>query len=216
MSICQPIRALCLLVALANLSLAAAQDALAGRITMALGEVSVLDAAGNTRPVDRLSEIHVGDQLVTGADGIVQMRMADAAIILLRCESRLSIVSYRFQGDSGDRADLLLHAGGLRTITGAIGAGQYRLRTALAELITDATGGDVGLTLVSPSSQAVAVYDGAFRLESPGGELAMGVRADVDFATLESGQAPRGQGVQPAALANPCGGNNGIILQQGV
>jgi hypothetical protein len=55
-----------------------------GRIVQAKGAVRAVSAQGDSRQLLRRSEIFAQDAIVTGADGFVQIRMVDSAIIALK------------------------------------------------------------------------------------------------------------------------------------
>jgi len=110
------VRALIVLVALLP-ALAWAQAA--GRVLMAVGEVSVQRGAA-TIPLALNSIIFPGDTIRLGADSNAQIRFSDESIVGLRAGSVFRVDEYQFSQGSGKGLFSLL-AGGMRTVTGQIG-----------------------------------------------------------------------------------------------
>jgi hypothetical protein len=91
-----------------------------GKVLRASGAVQAQGADGRPRVLVHDTEIERGDTLVTGADGTVQVRFTDDALLIVRANSRLRIDDYKAEG--GDlRSTLSLVAGGIRALTGRIG-----------------------------------------------------------------------------------------------
>jgi hypothetical protein len=111
----------------------------AGSFIVVTGEVKVLGADGSARVAQRGGAFHQGESIVTGANGLAQLRMTDGSALSLRAGSQLRLDRYRFQGaddpDPGFLASLV--KGGFRTITGLIGRikrDNYRVATPSATL----------------------------------------------------------------------------------
>src|SRR5262245_32174130 len=66
----------CLLAGTAS----AQQDQAAGRFLSVTGDVRVVGQNGATRPAQRTAEIREGESIVTGANGLGQVRMADGTL----------------------------------------------------------------------------------------------------------------------------------------
>lgn len=110
----------------------------AGHVTFVSGEATVVrdDRQHALAAKDAVLE---SDRLETGADGYVHLRMVDGAVLSLRSDSALSIEHYRYTPDapSDSRANLTLHYGVARSISGEIGARsreQFRLDTPVAAI----------------------------------------------------------------------------------
>lgn len=111
---------------------------LAGNVTFVSGEATVLrnHQEHTLTPSDEVQE---GDRLETGTDSHVHLRMIDGAILSLRSDSALSIEHYRYapSAPGESRANLTLHRGVVRSISGEIGARsreRFRLDTPVAAI----------------------------------------------------------------------------------
>lgn len=123
--------------ALALLPRTAAAQA-AATFLAAIGNVQVVDAAGQQRTGERGGALAPGDRIVVGAGGLAQLRFSDGGLVSLRASSELRIDAYAFRGgeDTAASSVLQLVQGGLRAITGAIA----RLnRTGYSVVTTNAT-----------------------------------------------------------------------------
>ncbi len=124
------------LLLLAFASIAAAQGV--GRVQFASGEVRA--ERGTERvPIGAGSEVQRGDLLATGADGHVQVRMVDAAVISLRPRSRMRIDDYEHDttGRGNVKAMLSLLTGAMHAFTGDIAEQRrerFQMRTPLASI----------------------------------------------------------------------------------
>jgi hypothetical protein len=94
----------------------------AASFIVAIGAVQVVDAAGQTRPAQRGGSLAPGDRVVTGSNGLAQIRFSDGAMLSVRADSDLKIDAYSFRGESDTLATTVLQLvrGGLRAITGAV------------------------------------------------------------------------------------------------
>jgi FecR protein len=94
----------------------------AASFIVAIGAVEVIDAAGQTRPAERGGGLAPGDRVVTGSNGLAQIRFSDGALLSVRADSDLKIDAYSFRGESDTLATTVLQLvrGGLRAITGAV------------------------------------------------------------------------------------------------
>ena len=111
----------------------------AGRIIILRGEVVAVDGTGSRRALSRGSPVFQGDTLFTQKGAEVQLRFTDGALVSLLPESRFRIDAYRYDGEPGgqDRAFFSLLKGGLRSITGMIGARRhqdYKVETPVATI----------------------------------------------------------------------------------
>ncbi|MGM0986219.1 MAG: FecR family protein [Pseudomonadota bacterium] len=111
---------------------------LAGKVTFVSGEASVL-RDDQELPLSTSDAVHEGDRLETRAASHVHLRMIDGAILSLRSDSALSIESYRYApaAPRESRANLTLHRGVVRSISGEIGARsreRFRLDTPVAAI----------------------------------------------------------------------------------
>lgn len=155
-------------------------EAAAGQVIFVKGTAQ-LERAGRLQPLDRGATVEEGDLLITGADGRLQLRMADGDRMALRPDSRLRIE--RFQPPAGDgpaQGGVALYSlvkGGVRALTQSGGGrdeASYQMRTNVAtvgirgthyslRLCAGDCAGDDGLYS--------GVHDGGIRLRNQAGEL---------------------------------------------
>ena len=97
-------------------------------VIVAAGNVYAVDSKLKKRSLLRRSKVYVGDTLVTGNKGRVQVRFIDGAVVSLRPDSELNIQKYSYGKSKSEEGSLMsLIKGGFRTITGAIGKEKYKL-----------------------------------------------------------------------------------------
>lgn len=96
----------------------------AGKIIMALGEVTVIRGAQSIEG-KRGIEVLAGDAVKTGAASNAQIRMNDGGVMALRPNTEFKIDEFTFSGraDGQEKATVSLVKGGVRAVTGAIGRG---------------------------------------------------------------------------------------------
>jgi FecR protein len=92
----------------------------AGNIDTARGEVSVLARDGVPRGVARGDRVIEGETILTGPDGEVLLTTDDSGVLAIRPRSRLTIETYKVNGNDKDSIVLNLLRGSLRSITGWI------------------------------------------------------------------------------------------------
>lgn len=111
-----------------------AASAPVGKVLMTVGAVSA-KAGDDSRPLQRRSDIFVGDLLVTGNESQMQIRMNDGAMIALAADTEFSVKAYRYN-EAGKKDEVVLSVikGGLRTITGQVEKTGYQLTTPAATL----------------------------------------------------------------------------------
>ncbi len=116
-----PLSALLLAASMLVPSLASAQEA-AGRVLIAVGNVTVVRGAERIA-AQRGTEVRTGDTIQVGAQSNTQLRLTDDSIISLRPDTTFRLTEYAFAGKKPEeqRAFYNLVAGGVRTVTGAIG-----------------------------------------------------------------------------------------------
>ncbi len=176
------------------------QAELAARVVDVIGRVEVVRADGSREVLQRRDEIRVGDDIETAADGTVQLRFIDSAIVSLSCDSKLSINAYQYRQGSGDRVELALHAGSLRTIAGKIASEEYRLQ--IADSVVHSGGGDFEITLAEDGTQFFGVYNGVMTIAHAQIESKLGRGANADFAKVERGSSFEELSQQPPLLGN--------------
>ena len=124
-------RALACLIALISTA-AWPQAQPAGRVLLAVGEVAA-ERGGQRVPLAFNAQVFAGDTIRLGPASNAQIRMTDQSVIALRERTGFRIDEYQFSGGEG-RSVFSLLAGGMRTVTGAIGRlqnqrGNYAVNT---------------------------------------------------------------------------------------
>ena len=161
----RPVRAAAAVVlALAAWGGAQAQDVpAAGRVVFVSGPAQLLAADGSARPLTAGAGIRQGEQITTGADGYVHVRMVDNGFVAVRPASRLLIALYEYDAanPAASRIKLQLHNGNTRTVSGKGGEAakqNYRFNTPMAAIGLRGT----DYTVVStPDATRVSVARGA-------------------------------------------------------
>lgn len=138
----------------------------AGKVVFVSGPAELVAADGSRRAVAAGTEIRQGEQIATGLDGYVHLRMVDNAFVAVRPDSRLAIEVYEYDAarPAASKIKLQLFAGNARTVSGKGGEAakqNYRFNTPMAAIglrgtdYTVVSGADA--TRVSVSRGAVAV-----------------------------------------------------------
>ena len=110
-----------------------------GYVVRQKGQVTVNDLNGETQTLEINSPIYEGDRITTGIGSTAFIAMDDGAEVYLKPDSVVKISTYvitpGFDKDSSSILDLI--RGGLRKITGSIGASalsNYQVQTGLATI----------------------------------------------------------------------------------
>ena len=103
------------------------------------GKASVSNVNGRLQPLQVNAQIFEGDRLETGLGSSLHVVMDDAAEVFVKGDSVLKVSEYVISGDSDRQSSSVfdLLRGGLRKITGAIGANpaaNYQLHTGVANI----------------------------------------------------------------------------------
>ncbi|MCP4042313.1 MAG: hypothetical protein GY731_10220, partial [Gammaproteobacteria bacterium] len=90
----------------------------AGKVLFSKGEVTVVDTAGNQRPLRQGDTVSVGERILTSAGAMSQIRLQDGSLIGLRAASDLALEKFNpdVKTDSGDKGILALNKGSVRVI----------------------------------------------------------------------------------------------------
>jgi len=192
---------------LALLLLPCAAQAQAGRFLLAVGEVSVARAGGEFRPASG-TPVLPGDLIRLGQRSNAQIRLSDESIVALRAGTELRIDAYSYTGQPEEsRSFFSLVRGGLRTLTGAIGAlrdsERYRVRTPTATIGIRGThyvllhcDDDCGAGAQNGTFGGVS--DGRIGVENQTGERQFGAQEFFHVASADA--VPQGLIAPPAFL----------------
>ena len=158
----------------------------AGRVAFAVGEVSAVNAAGQSRRLRRGASLFSGD-LISTKRGRAQLQFTDGGRISLSPQTDFQIQEYKFSGhaDGTERGLFRFIKGGLRALTGLIGKanrGNYRVDTPVATIGIRGTWFNAQLISLSLGSVPVlhisVGYDPndatSIILSNKGGELVVG------------------------------------------
>lgn len=178
--------------------------AAAGKVVIAAGDVFAINAQDQRRLLQRRDDVFEGDTLTTGANGQLQLRFEDNAILALRANSRLRISEYHgANGAQGERVLMDLLAGGFRTISGNFGKTDrdaYQVRTPTASIGIRGTHYEA---VFESETLTVGVYEGGISVTNAQGTLNLGLDSDFLYAEVQSGVVPQGLLNPPANLNVP-------------
>ena len=109
-----------------------------GQVSFLIGRATI-ERASQTLPVGSATELKVGDQVKTQANGHVHIRFVDGALVSLRPSSVLKIMEYRFdaKNPSASSVRFELDQGVVRAISGQAAESakdKFRLNTPLAAI----------------------------------------------------------------------------------
>jgi hypothetical protein len=179
----------------------------AAQVLVSEGDTMLVRGNAFSAPVRADVPLRSGDRIRTGADGRVQLRFTDGALISIQPGSDFRVESYALDANRG-RAVLELVQGALRAVTGTIGKqehGAWRLKTPTATIgirgteftVAEAAcaagrcpeGVEPGL-LVAVFEGRVSVSNSAGTLDVPAGSTVR-VRDAATLPTLAPPAAPR-------------------------
>ena len=179
---------------------------MAAQVILAKGQASVISSKGKARTLKRRSKIYSGDVIKTGANGSVQLRFIDKALMTIKPGSELNITSYLYDDGSKKTTKkevvMSLVTGGFRTITGVIGKGDksaYKVKTPAASVGIRGTNYEIQQEV--SGSFVMAVYVGGISVENEAGSIDLGLGSDFNYTRVAPGQAPKGLLVIPASLS---------------
>jgi len=186
---------------LASFAMAAGSDV--GKAIFVFGKANVVAVDGSIRALAKGGALTEGDRIVTGANGRVQIRMADGGLLALRPATEFVIERFRMAGAGNDPSSsneeasfFALVKGGFRSITGAIGKQNkdaYRVRTAVATI--GIRGTDYDALLCAADCQTLAgivgkpVQDGLYVGVNSGGVRLANDKGFVDLDVNDFGFA---------------------------
>ncbi len=147
MSTPRPLPLIVLAILLGLVVLPASAASQAGKVVYAFGNVSAVDADGDSRALSRGATFDAGDTIVTKR-GRAQLRFSDGGFAALQPNTEYRIEDYHFEGeaDGNERSFLNLIRGSVRLVTGLIGRANkqnFRLRTAVATIGIRGTSGKI-------------------------------------------------------------------------
>ncbi|MEE8365090.1 MAG: FecR domain-containing protein, partial [Gammaproteobacteria bacterium] len=160
-----------------------------GYVASQQGQATVKDLNGNTQVLQINSEVYEGDRISTGQNSNLFIAMDDGAEIYLKEDSVVKISEYiitpGFDENSSSILDLI--RGGLRKITGLIGASalsNYQLQTGLATIGIRGTEYVIKLCKLDDCNQTVSRNDPDAKLHAVVLEGIITLTTDDDFQIL--------------------------------
>jgi hypothetical protein len=126
--------------------------------------------------------ISVGETLLTGPQGQVQIIFADDTHLVVGPNSSLLIETYLMRNDgTAEKLAVNALAGSFRFITGHSPKSAYQIKTPTAAIAVRGTAFDI---IVGPTDTRVMLYNGALQLCGPGGDCAqLNARCEVGTAS---------------------------------
>jgi hypothetical protein len=170
------------------------------RFTTVIGDVRVMGVDGQTRPIERGAELREGETIVTGANALAQLRMADGGQMSVRAETEIKLDRFSYMGKDDRQATFLasIVKGGLRVITGLMvqqNRAGYAIRTPSATMGVRGTHFEV-VHVLQPQPELLAgtynrVYEGVTSIENRGGASLLVNRDQTAFIGLGGNMAPQ-------------------------
>lgn len=177
-------------------SVATAQDTVAGRFERIEGSVAVLDGAGAKRQAVAGAPVGVGERVETQTGATAHVLLADGGLLVVRPDSTVAVLQYRAQAKPDDGASLSLLRGALRMVTGWLGKTQPRSVMVTTSTATLGIRGTDFELLDNAQGSHVHVTSGEVLLGNAAGDVA--IRPGEMASLLRSGDRPmrleRGQG----------------------
>jgi FecR protein len=133
----------------------------------AVGDVRIVGRDGTQRAAARGAELREGETILTGANGLAQLRLADGGMISVRGETELKLDRFAYRGKDDRSASFLvsLLKGGFRSVTGLIGQlnrDGYKVNTPFATIGIRGTVHNPFVQLPAPPGQQTLVAPGAY------------------------------------------------------
>jgi hypothetical protein len=180
---------------------------------------SVANSSGDTRlmrpsalltPLRPGEPIRTGDRVLTGADGRVELRFGDGAVVVVQPKSDFLVEEFRYDQQE-ERSFFRLAKGAVRTVTGAIGKRRhedFRLSTPTATIGIRGTDFETaenpcGATVCEPGERPglmVTVYQGRVAVSNAAGTTEVPAGATLYVRNREA-PATFGNGEPPARRA---------------
>ncbi|MCH8550904.1 MAG: FecR domain-containing protein [Natronospirillum sp.] len=170
---------------------------------MSRGDVIAVGEDGTERELARRSEVMLGDQLSTGPDSRLQVRMVDDALLDLRSNTDIVLEIYQDDLDDEESRVLMELVGGtLSTLTGRFGDSDedaYQLRTSNASIGIRGTG-YAALYEEGSNTTYTSINSGAINLGSDGGSIPLGTDEAFRHGQAQDNLPPQGLLTPPPQL----------------
>jgi FecR protein len=174
-----------------------------GHIELVEGKVTIIDTKGQSRIPHVNDTIEEGETIVTGRDGELQARTEDYGYISLRSNTKMTVESYRADGDNEDKSVVSLLVGTFRTVTGWIGKhnpNQHTVRTATATIGIRGTDHEpLFIPPPGPGEKAVGP-PGTYDKVNSGSTVIRNQKGEIVIPAGKAGFAPHDAKSAPKAL----------------
>ena len=127
-----------------------------GRVILTQGDPYRFKLNGEQQELHRRDGVEQGDILVTDADDFLQLRITDASMIALNCNSSLEVLQY--MDSVSVEFEMVLNKGSFRSISGE---GESIIYTNAAKLSVNSEGVTFEIVEESSDSILLAVYSGS-------------------------------------------------------
>lgn len=175
----------------------------AGKFQFVAGDVRIVATTGEERKPVKGDEFSAGERILTGANGMAQLRMRDGGFIAVRANTDMRLDEFIFNGeeDGQERSLITLLQGGFRAITGLIGRTNkenYAIHTPTATIGIRGTDHEPVVVLAGdPNGFEEGTYERVYR-------GAVILRNDLGDLIITKDQAAFvGKGRQPTLLRKP-------------
>jgi hypothetical protein len=132
-----------------------------------VGDVRIVGRDGAQRAAARGAELREGETILTSANGLAQLRLADGGMISVRGDTELKLDRFAYRGKDDRSASFFvsLLKGGFRSVTGLIGQlnrDGYKVNTPFATIGIRGTVHNPFVQLPAPAGQQTLVAPGAY------------------------------------------------------
>ena len=189
-----------------------AMPAAAAIVLSSTGETALMRAGSLLSPARSGTTLTSGDRVTTRADGRIELRFSDGAVVALQPNTEFRIDSYRF--DIVEQKNFMtLVRGALRTVSGAIGKrnrDDYRMVTPSATIGIRGTEYEANETVCPPRGcdsgmrpgLLLRVIQGRVAVSNEGGSVEVPAGAAVQVADRRTPPAPPPRALPPNAFTS--------------
>lgn len=177
----------------------------AGQIMVATGSVKAIDAQGRERVLEKGGEVRPGDRIVTGDNGLAQVRMADGGYLSIRAGTEMTLDAFHHDERNQNNSSVLMSIvkGGFRSITGLIGRanpGAYKITTGTATIGIRGTDHEPMVIPPGPPNIPVINAPGVYDKVNDGETFIQNERGILSLKPGQIGFAPTKPDLPPAVV----------------
>ena len=135
-----------------------AESAVVGKVSLVLGKAYLLSEGKPRKLVETGSQVRANDQILTQTNGHVHIRFVDDALVSVRPDSQLEIITYDYDSEHPEKSSIKLNLieGIARSISGEgakAARSRYRLNTPIAAI--GVRGTDFVVSVTQQSTRAL-------------------------------------------------------------